>query len=247
VTTGRGVLITGVSSGIGAALARSFAENGDRVAGTYGSNTTMANAVVDEIEQAGGVLRVERCDALDLPRIAPVIQDLTAWLGGVDVLVNNVGGPVVRASFMELDDDTWTQAYILNLGQVAATTRTVLRAGMLEAGRGVIVNISSIAARTGSPGLGVHYAALKAGLNVFTMGLAKELGPLGIRVNAIAPGTIDTPIHRLSPPGHFESIRQRIPLRVIGSTENVVDAVRYISSDAASFVTGETLYVAGGY
>ncbi|MGE0136909.1 MAG: SDR family NAD(P)-dependent oxidoreductase [Ilumatobacteraceae bacterium] len=242
-----GVLITGISSGIGAAIARSFARDGFRVAGTFASNAERAARLVAEVESEGGVIRIDRCDAFDLSGIAPVVDELTGWLGGVDVLVNNVGGPIRRTSFMELDDETWSQAYVLNLGQVVATTRAVLRGGMLAAGRGAIVNISSIASRTGSPGLGVHYASLKAALNVFTLGLAKELGPLGIRVNAIAPGTIDTPMQQLSPPGHVEAIRERIPLRRIGTTDDVVEAVRFVTSDAASFVTGETWFVAGGY
>lgn len=246
MTDGPCALITGVTSGIGTALARLLVGDGWRVAGTYASGATAAAELVDEVVSAGGRMAVAHLDAFAPDTIEPAVEVLADALGPFDALVNNVGGPVARGAFVEVDDDVWRRTFQLNLAQVVTTTRAVLRLGMLERGRGSIVNVSSVAARTGAPGAAIHYAVCKAGLNALTQALGQELGPLGIRVNAVAPGTIDTPMHDDVPASYLERVASTTPLRRLGTPDEVVRAVRFLLSEDASFVTAETVYVTGG-
>lgn len=234
-------LVTGASSGIGRATALALAEHGYQVVGT----SRNATAAAEEPANAG--LEFVECDLASDTGVERLLDGLGARADAVDVLVNNVGGPLVRVPFLDGDVAVWDEAYRLNLRHVVQLTHAVLRRSMRPRGRGSIVNVSSIAARTGTPNLGIHYAAYKAALNVFTLGLAREVGPLGIRVNAVAPGTIDTPLHRNSPPGHLARIAERIPLRRVGTATEIARLVCFLAGDEAGFVSGETIYATGGY
>lgn len=243
----RVALVTGASSGIGRAVAVELARSGATVVGTCHRNGEGARETAAAAAAGGGTCRMLHCDLREPGQVDQLVDGVLGDLGQVDILVNNAGGPLRRGDFFACDEAVWDEAYRLNLRQVVQLTRRVLADSMLPRRSGSVVNISSVAARTASPGLGVHYASFKAALNILTLGLAREVAPHGVRVNAVAPGTIDTPLHQMSPPGHLERLAQRIPAGRVGQPDEVARVVRFLASDEAAFITGETLYVTGGY
>lgn len=237
-------LVTGASSGIGRAIALHLADLGARVAINHLDTPEAAQAVVAEIRKLGGEAVAIQADVTDRDAVLRLAREAELALGPLDVLVNNVGGLIERRPFVDFDDQLWTRILDLNLKSAFMVTQAVLP-GMIARCRGQIVNISSIAAETGAPDGSIPYAAAKAGLDAMTVGLARELAPHGIRVNAVSPGLIATPFHA----GNERSFSQRIaaiPLGRIGEPEEVARAVGYLVGDAASFITGQTWMVAGG-
>lgn len=239
---GRSALITGASSGIGAATAVLFAELGASVVVGYHKNEAGAAAVVEQIRQSGGQAQAIRADV----RQAGEISRLVAEAGAVDILVNNAGWLVERKSLAQVTEERWDEIMDLNLKSALLCSQAVVP-GMIQRGRGSIVNIVSIAGRNGGgPGAGA-YATAKGGLIALTKAMAKELAPQAVRVNAVSPGVIDTPFHEIfSTPEMMANFVKTIPLGRVGTSQEVANVIAFVASDAASYLTGETIEVNGG-
>jgi 3-oxoacyl-[acyl-carrier protein] reductase len=244
--TGKVALITGASSGIGAATASLFAELGAYVAIGYHSNREGAYHVQRRIGEAGGKAISIQADVRKDSDIQAMMKDVTKRLGPIDVLVNNAGSLLRRMKAAELDEAAWNDILNLNLTSAALCSRSVA-SSMIERRRGAIINVVSIAGRNGGgPGAG-PYAAAKGGLITYTKSLAKELAPYGVRVNAISPGVIDTPFHEVfSTPEMMRNFVAMIPLGRVGTPIECAKVIAFLASDAASYVVGETIEVNGG-
>jgi 3-oxoacyl-[acyl-carrier protein] reductase len=239
-------LITGASSGIGAASAKALAALGADVAFTYHQNQGGAEKVREAIAQTGRKAIAIHADVRTTDQIQAMVTQVNEALGPINILVNNAGSLVARKANVEMSDELWNDVINLNLTSAMACTRAVAPS-MIERKSGAIINVVSIAAHSGGgPGAGA-YSAAKAGLIALTKSQAKELAPHGIRVNAISPGTIDTPFHEVfSTPEMIKSTIATIPLGRIGTPEDCAKVVAFLASDAASFVVGETIEVNGG-
>ena len=244
--SGKAALVTGASSGIGAATARALAALGARVAITYHHNRTGAEQVVSEIERLGGRATAIQGDMRHVDAVRALVEQATAAIGPPDILVNNAGSLVGRYPIRELSEAQWDEVLSLNLKSAVFCTQAVA-AGMIERKSGAIVNVASVAGHSGGgPGAG-PYAAAKAGLVAMTKALAKELAPHGIRVNAISPGVIDTPFHEtFSTPEMMRAFVNMIPLGRIGTPAECANVIAFLASDAASFIVGETIEINGG-
>jgi 3-oxoacyl-[acyl-carrier protein] reductase len=244
--TGRTALVTGASSGIGAATAAVLADLGARVAIGYHSNRKGAEEVRDGIAAAGGKAVAIQADMRHPAEVRPLVERAMNELGPLDILVNNAGSLVKRYPLRDLTEEGWDEIMNLNLKSAVLCTQAVAPS-MIERQRGAIVNVVSIAAHNGGgPGAG-PYAASKAALIAMTKSQAKELAPHGIRVNAISPGVIATPFHEVfSTPEMIASFVKGIPLGRVGQPIECAQVIAFLVSDAASYLVGETVEVNGG-
>jgi 3-oxoacyl-[acyl-carrier protein] reductase len=235
---GKVALVTGGSRGIGAAVARELAAAGARVALNYRSSAEAAEELAGEIE---GVA-VEG-DVADPEQAAALVERVEGELGDLDCLVNNAG--VTRDGLIaRMSDEDWDSVLDTNLRGTFNTCRAVSRK-MLRRRAGSIVNLTSVVGIHGNPGQ-ANYAASKAGIIGLTKALARELGTRGVRVNAVAPGYIDTELTGVLPEEVRNAILGNTPLGRLGEPEDVARAVRFLCSDEAAFVTGAVLLVDGG-
>jgi 3-oxoacyl-[acyl-carrier protein] reductase len=235
---GRVALVTGGSRGIGAAVSRDLAVAGARVAVNYRTGKDAAEAVASEI---GGVAL--SADVSDPEQAQALVERIESDLGDLDILVNNAG--VTRDTLIaRMSDEDWDVVLDTNLRGAFNTSRAVARK-MLRRRSGVIVNLTSVVGLHGNPGQ-ANYAASKAGLIGLTKALARELGSRGVRVNAVAPGYIDTELTNVLSDEQRSAILANTPLGRLGQPEDVAGAVRFLCSDEAAFVTGEVLLVDGG-
>lgn len=244
--TGRIALVTGASSGIGAATAVTLADLGAHVAIGYQRNKKGAEDTRDRIVAAGGVAIAIAADVRRAADVRALVDRAATELGPIDILVNNAGSLVARLGIRELTEERLDEILALNLKSAVLASQAVA-ASMIERRRGAIVNVVSIAGHNGGgPGAGA-YAASKAGLTAHTKSLAKELAPHGVRVNAIAPGVIDTPFHEVfSTPEMIRSFVSAIPLGRVGTPAECATVIAFLASDAASYIVGETIDVNGG-
>jgi 3-oxoacyl-[acyl-carrier protein] reductase len=244
--TGKTALVTGASSGIGAATALVLADLGARVAIGYNHNPKGAEEVCAKIAAAGAEAVAIQADMLNPADIARMVKSAAEQLGRIDILVNNAGSLVRRISLAQITEEAWDEVVDLNLKSVALCSQPVA-AAMVERKSGAIINVVSIAGRNGGgPGAG-PYAAAKGGLISFTKSMARELAPHGIRVNALSPGVIATPFHEaFSTPEMMQNFVKAIPLGRVGTAMECATAIAFLASDAASFIVGETLEVNGG-
>jgi 3-oxoacyl-[acyl-carrier protein] reductase len=244
--TGKVALITGASSGIGAATAAVFADLGAKVAIGYCHNQKGAEQVRASIARGGGRGIAIRADVCQENEIHSLVKSAADELGPIDILVNNAGSLVERMKLHEVTAEKWDVIMNLNLKSAMLCSQAVA-ASMTERRTGSIINVVSIAGRNGGgPGAGA-YAAAKAGLIAFTKSMARELGPYGIRVNAVSPGTIDTPFHEVfSTAEMLRNTVATIPLGRLGKSVECATAIAFLASEAASFVAGETIEVNGG-
>jgi len=239
-------LVTGASSGIGAASAKALAGCGADVAFTYHQNQAGAEKVRDEIVSLGRKAVAIHADVREADQITALVARVTDELGPIDILVNNAGSLVERKKNLEMTTELWNDVINLNLTSAMLCTKAVAPS-MVERKSGAIINVVSIAAHNGGgPGAGA-YSAAKAGLIALTKSQAKELAPHGVRVNAISPGTIDTPFHEVfSTPEMLKAAVATIPLGRLGTPEDCAKVVAFLASDAAGYLAGETIEVNGG-
>lgn len=241
----RTVLITGGSNGIGAACARLAARQGHDVILTYHSDETAARAVAADIEAAGRTAQIAQCDVADPASIERLFSRIDPGLP-ID-LVNNAGIVAPTASLADLDAARLTRIFATNVvGAILVAKHAVAHMRAAPAS-GHIVNISSAAARLGSAHLYIDYAASKGAIDTLTKGLSDELAAEGIRVNAVRPGLILTDIHaKGGEPGRATRLSKTVPMGRAGTADEVAEAVLWLLSDAASYVTGAFLDVSGG-
>ena len=236
-------LVTGGSRGIGRAISLELAKRGAMVVLSYAGNEAAANETVKLITDAGGKAKAIRFDVADSEACSAAIDGIVKELGRIDVLVNNAG-VAIDGLLMRFKDEDWDKTLNTNLKGAFALTRAVSRPMMKQKG-GAIVNVSSIVGEMGNGGQSA-YAASKAGLIGLTKSVARELASRNIRVNAVTPGFITTDMTASLTPEQKEKMLTAIPLSRIGNAEEVAGAVAFLASDAASYITGETLKVNGG-
>ncbi|WP_300031420.1 SDR family oxidoreductase [uncultured Roseobacter sp.] len=241
------VLITGGSSGIGAACAQIAAERGWNIALNYRSSTADAETVAESCRAAGADVLLCQGDVSDPAAVTAVYGQLDAHFGRLDALINNAGIVDQTARLVDMDHARLHRMFSVNVvGAMLVAKEAVLR--MQAAGNGgSIVNISSAAARLGSGNQYVDYAASKAAIDCFTKGLSDEVSGENIRVMAVRPGLIETELHaKGGEPGRADRLAHMVPMKRKGSAEEVALAIMWLLSDEASYVTGSTLDVTGG-
>lgn len=259
--SGKVVLVTGASSGIGRATAELFGQLGASVALTYNKNRSGAEDAVNNIRAfaaeavgAGGTavgaavsnaiaLEVDVCENAQITRM---VHDVERSLGPVDILINNAGSLVERLKTLDLTEERWDEVMNLNARSAFFAAQAVIPK-MLEKGSGVIVNVTSIAARNGGALGSIHYSSAKAAVLTMTKGLAKEFAAQNIRINSVSPGVIDTPYHEtFTAPEVMENLRKAIPMGREGRSAEVASVIAFLASDAASYLCGETIEINGG-
>jgi 3-oxoacyl-[acyl-carrier protein] reductase len=245
---GKAVLITGGSTGIGAAAARAFGQNGAKVALNFNANAEEAGKVAADIERAGGKAVLVRGDVTKSGVAAEVVAATVKAFGRLDVLINNAGALIKRTPVADYTDDYVDAVLELNVKQVVRFMREAAVQMRRQGGGGAIVNVSSIAARHGGGPGSVIYAAAKGFVATATRGWAKELVRDRIRVNAVSPGVIMTPFHeRYSTAEQLAAMQTTIPMDRLGTPDECVGAFLYLASEALSgYVTGQIIEVNGG-
>ena len=241
---GKVALVTGASRGIGRAIAVALARGGASVALNYAGNEAAAQEALKLVEAAGAPrARLLRFDVADPAACGKAVDEVVAELGGLNILVNNAGIAIDQL-LMRLKDEDWKRQLDVNLTGAFNLVRAASRP-MMKARGGAIVNLSSVVGEMGNAGQ-VAYAATKAGLIGLTKSVARELASRNIRCNAVTPGFVDTDMTSALPEAARTRMLESIPLARLGSAEDVANAVCFLASDQAAYVTGEVLKVNGG-
>lgn len=235
-------LVTGASRGIGKAIATVLGEQGATVIGTATSDGG-AEAISSYLNEAGIKGRGMKLDVTNADEVADTVKAIADDFGAITVLVNNAG--ITRDNLlMRMKDEEWDAIMDTNLTSVFRVSKACLR-GMMKAKKGRIISIASVVGATGNPGQ-ANYAAAKAGIVGFSKSLAREVGSRGITVNVVAPGFIDTDMTRALPEEQRDALVGQIALGRLGQAEDIANAVAFLASSEAGYITGETLHVNGG-
>jgi 3-oxoacyl-[acyl-carrier protein] reductase len=241
--SGKKALVTGASRGIGRAIAVRLAQLGAQVAVNYLKNAQVAEEVVDEIKSSGGQAFALQGDVSKFAEAQRVVKATTDAFGRLDILVNNAG--TTRDNLLALmKEEDWDLVLTTDLKSVFNVSKAALRP-MMKQKYGRIVNITSVAGITGNPGQ-TNYSAAKAGIIGFTKAMAKEYGARGILVNAVAPGYVPTDLTNPLPQEVKDALLKLTALQRFGTSEEVADAVAFLASDRAGYITGQVLAVDGG-
>ena len=241
---GKKVLVTGSSSGIGAATAKMFAEQGCFVGVHYFKTKEGGEKTFAEVKKiSNGCLL--KADIRDKKQVVKLIKDFAKTAGGIDILVNNAGSLIDRQFFADAAEEYFDDVFATNVKSAFLAAQAALEE--LKKTKGCIVNIGSIAGHNGGAGGGGIYAAAKAAVATMTIAMAKEFAPFGIRVNSVMPGLVETRFHELfSTPERKKAVAQQTPLGRNGRAEDIAKAILFLASDAAGFITGEYIAVNGG-
>jgi len=239
----RVVLVTGGSRGIGKAISAAFAEDGDKVVINYGKSLREAEALQAELSPGNNNITIEQADVSDYSQVKRMVGNIVARYGRIDVLANNAG--IVRDGFLMLmSEKDWGDVIDINLTGVFNCSKAVSEL-MISQREGVIINIASLSGIVGLPGQ-VNYSAAKGGVIAFTRALAKELVSFGIMVNAVAPGVIETEMVNALNQKAINNFLEVIPMRRFGKPAEVASVVKFLASEGAAYITGETICVTGG-
>jgi 3-oxoacyl-[acyl-carrier protein] reductase len=236
-------IVTGGSRGIGAAIVTRLAEQGYDVAFNYMSNKDAADALVEKISSLGVKAAAYKADVADFQSAGNFVNLAKEFLGDVDLLVNNAGITRDRSLFI-MQQSEWNDVINTNLTGYFNVTRHLV-GYFFKNKRGCIVNITSVSGLTGISGQ-TNYCASKAGIIGFTRALAKEAGKIGIPVNCVAPGYIDTEMTKAMPQKHLEELTAMIPMKRMGKAEEVADLVLFLGSEKARYITGQVFSIDGG-
>ncbi|MHB9147548.1 MAG: 3-oxoacyl-[acyl-carrier-protein] reductase [Candidatus Amoebophilus sp.] len=240
---GKTAFITGASRGIGKSIAHAFAEQGANIVFTHLSSEEQAQAVVDELKSFGVKVCAYRSDASNFTAVNDLVQEIIKEFGRLDILVNNAG--ITRDNLLlRMGEQEWDDVIQVNLKSAFNTVKAAARP-MISQRSGSIINISSVVGIKGNAGQ-ANYAASKAGMIGFTKSIALELGSRNIRCNAIAPGFIQTAMTEELPQATVAEWVKHIPLRRMGTTEDVAKCALFLASDAAGYITGQVIQVDGG-
>lgn len=242
------VLITGSSTGIGAAAAVAFGQLGARVAVHYNSSQGPAQEVLQAVQATGAQAVLLQGDVMDSAQCQRLVQDTVKAFGRIDILINNAGALVQRVPIEDITDALFDNVVYLNVRSAMMCTAAAVAAMRQQGGGGNIINVTSVAARHGGGAGASLYAGSKGFVSTMTRGLAKELVKDNIRVNAVAPGVITTPFHeRFSTPQMLEGFKATIPMNRLGTAEECAGAFVYLASEQMSgYVTGQIIEVNGG-
>jgi 3-oxoacyl-[acyl-carrier protein] reductase len=240
---GKTALVTGGSRGIGRAIVQTLAREGAKVAFVYASNAASADSLVAELTGQGKTVVAYQCDVKNKEACDAVVAKVVEAWGKLDILVNNAG--IIRDTLLAMmTSEQWQEVVDTNLTSVYNFCNAVTRP-MMSARKGRIINMSSVAAEFGNKGQ-ANYAASKGGIDGFTKCIATELASRGITVNAIAPGFIETDMTEAVRNAAEAEIKKRIPVRRLGKPDDIAEAVLFLASDQASYITGQVLRVDGG-
>ncbi len=241
----RVAVVTGAARGIGREIALTLVREGAKVT-ICDVDIEPLNDVASEIEAAGGQALASKVDVTESGEVDQMVEATLQRFGGIDILVNNAGGSArdQASVFHEARDEVWKSTLARNLNATMICTRAVIN-HMVGRKSGKIVNLASVNGISGQAGF-VDYSAAKAGIIGFTKALAKEVNPHGINVNAVAPGVIETRVVEQIPKETMERILNELKLNRLGQPEDVANAVLYLASDEASYITGHVLVICGG-
>ena len=238
---GQTALITGAGRGIGKTIAVKLAESGSDIA--IADMNPVSDDVLREIEKNGTKCLAYQLDVTDVEAVDSVVKKIIDETGGIHILVNNAG--ITQDNlFMRMKPEQWSQVIDVNLNGVFHVTKAVIRT-MVKQHSGRIINISSVVGFSGNPGQ-VNYSSTKSGLIGFTKSLSREVGTRGITVNAVAPGFINTAMTQSLNESQQQAILGQIPLGRMGEAEDIANAVAFLASEEASYITGTVLHVNGG-
>ncbi len=236
-------IVTGGSRGIGASIVETLCQSGFEVAFSYLSNKEKADSLVKSIAENGGKAAAFQADISDFESASRFVADAREYLNDVDVLVNNAGIAKDKSLFI-MQPDEWNNVIDTNLTGCFNVTRNII-GYFFKNKRGCVVNITSVSGQVGIAGQ-TNYCASKAGVIGFTRALSKEAAKLGIPVNCVAPGYIDTEMTQAIPEKHLEEIKKMIPMRRMGTAKEVAEIVAFLASDKARYITGQVFTIDGG-